>query len=154
MLEYFLTAYVPDDDIGPARAVLQGVCGTYGRHEFKRVLFYSGPDTPDGFKKIKTVDKSPNKASFVELQRYLAKQSFILRLEYPVTEQAFGSTAQQQSLDQRKGTLQWTDLPDPVLGNVLHINRKTLTIEDQDHLISLVEQNGHKSVCSFLYVLF
>jgi mediator of RNA polymerase II transcription subunit 18 len=143
MLEYFLTAYVPDDMIDLARAVLQGVCGMFGEHEFKRVLFYPGPDRPDGFKKVKTVEKSPNKASFDELRRYLAKQSFILRLEYSVREQEFGSVAQSQTLDQRKGTLKWADLPDPVLGDVLHINRKTLTIEDQDNLISLVEQNGH-----------
>lgn len=143
MLEYFLTANVPDDKIDQARAVLQGVCGMYGRHEFKRVLFYRGPDSPDGFKKVKAVEKSPNKASFAELQRYLAKQSFILRLEYSVRKQDFGSATQPESLDQRKGALQWTDLPDPVLGDVLHINRKTLTIEDQDNLVSLLEQNAH-----------
>jgi mediator of RNA polymerase II transcription subunit 18 len=143
MLEYFLTAFCPDDKIDAARAVLQGVCGMYGRHEFKRVLFYRGPGSPDGFKKVKPVEKSPNKASFLELQRYLSKQSFILRLEYPVAEQEFGSTAQPQSLDQKKGALRWTDLPDPVLGDVLHINRKVLVIENQDNLVSLVEQNAH-----------
>lgn len=143
MLEYFLTTFVPSDKVQMARAVLQGVCATAGTHEYQRVLYYRGPDRPDGFKKIKSVERTPNGMLFAELQRYLAKQSFILRLEYPVREQDFGSAAQSEPLDKKQGALRWTDLPDPVLGDVLHIHRKTLTIPNQDGLISLVEQNGH-----------
>lgn len=145
MLEYFLTASVPNDQVDMGRAVLQGVCAMSGTHKFRRVLYYTGPDRPDGFKKIKNVEKGPNGKHFGELQRYLAKQSFILRVEYTVGQQEFGSGAPSAPLDQRQGTLRWTDMPDPVLGrDDLHINRKTLHINNQDSLISLMEQNNHK----------
>ncbi|OIW27696.1 hypothetical protein CONLIGDRAFT_444350 [Coniochaeta ligniaria NRRL 30616] len=158
MLEYFLTAFVPNDKVDMARGVLQGVCAMAGTHQFKRVLYYRGPDRPDGFKKLKGVERTPNGRFFAELQRYLAKQSFILRVEYPLREQEFGSVAQPEPLDKRHGALRWTDLPDPVLGDVLHIHRKTLTISHQDNLISLVEQNAHtfKAECveeSYIYCL-
>lgn len=143
MLEYFLTAFVPNDKVEMARAVLQGVCAVAGTHQFKRVLFYRGPDRPDGFKKTKSVERTPNGRFFAELQRYLAKQSFILRVEYPARERDFGSVPQPELLEKRQGSLRWTDLPDPVLGDVLHIHRKMLTISNQDSLISLLEQNAH-----------
>ena len=141
MLEYFLTAFVPDDKISMARAVLEGVCAMSGTHNFTRVLFYRGPDRPDGFKKAKGAGPA-NANHFAELHRYLAKQSFILRVEYPVNLQDFGA-AQTKALNTRPGTLRWTDLPDPILGDVLHINRKTLDIAKQDNLIGLLEQNSH-----------
>ncbi|KAB5583636.1 mediator complex, subunit Med18 [Coniochaeta sp. 2T2.1] len=145
MLEYFLTAFVPDeeDKVEMARAVLQGVCAMSGGHEMKRVLMFQGPDRPDGFKKIKGLEKTPNGKSFAELQRYLAKQSFFVRLEYPVTKQQFGSGLHFLPLDKESGTLRWTDIPEPVKGEDVHICRKTLDIDNQDNLVSIMGQNSH-----------
>ena len=145
MLEYFLTAFVPDneDKVEMARAVLQGVCAMSGVYEIKRIIMFQGPDRPDGFKKIKGVEKTPTGRSFAELQRYLAKQSYFVRLEYPATKQLFGSGLHIPPLDKEAGTLRWTDIPEPVRGEDVHICRKTLDIENQDNLVSIMEQNSH-----------
>jgi mediator of RNA polymerase II transcription subunit 18 len=91
MYEFFLTAIVVDEEILQARALLQGYCAMPESHQFHRVLFFRGPDRPDGFKKVKDLDKIPNGRAFRELQQYLSKQSYVLQARYPLSPSEFGA---------------------------------------------------------------
>lgn len=51
-----------------------------------------------------------------------------------------------QKLDQRPGTLRWSDLPEPIVGDQTHIQRKMLDIPRQDNLLNILAQNEHTYV--------
>lgn len=51
-----------------------------------------------------------------------------------------------QTLDQKAGTLRWSDLPEPVVGDQMHIQRKMLDIPRQDNLLNILAQNEHTYV--------
>lgn len=144
MHELFLTASVPGNDVLAARSVLQGYCAMPEVHQLTRVLHYTGPDRPSGFKKVGDLDGTPNRRLFNDLHQYLTKQSYIMTVRYQLNEDEFGQeVGGSSSLDQRQGTLRWTDIPDPVPPQVLHVQRKMLDIRNQDRLITILGQNAH-----------
>lgn len=95
MYEFFLAAIVSDGDLLQARALLQGYCAMPESHQFHQVLFYRGPDRPNGFKRVKDIEKSPNAKPFRELHQYLTKQSFILQAKYQLKQNDFGAAVTQ-----------------------------------------------------------
>lgn len=152
MHELFMTAVVPDSDVYVARQLLQGYCSATETHTINRLLFYRGPDRPAGFNKVPELDKTPNRRLWKDLHQFFTKQSFIVQARYRTEPTEFGqdaATAAPVNLDQRRGALRWSDIPDPLPPQAMHTQRKMLDIYGQERLIEILTRNGHifKSEC-------
>jgi mediator of RNA polymerase II transcription subunit 18 len=58
------------------------------------------------------------------------------------------------NLDKLRGMLKWTDIPDPVPGQPVHIQRKMLEIRNQERLPTILTQNAHMFVLPGRHISF
>lgn len=144
MYELFTIAPLLDNQVYKVRQVLQGYSSRTEEHKRNRLLFYRGPDHPAGFNKVRELEQTPNRRLWNDLHQFFSKQSYFVYVRYPADEAEFGQPVDGQvALDQRRGTLRWSDIPDPLPAHALHTQRKMLEIHDQDRLLSILGRNGH-----------
>jgi len=87
--ELFLTAVVPDQDAGKARAVLQGITEMRERHQYTFVRHLhrddSNPRTLDKLKNYYQREKGPVAVRWKELHDILSKQQYIMQEQIDIT---------------------------------------------------------------------
>jgi mediator of RNA polymerase II transcription subunit 18 len=154
MYEVFLSAAIEPGQFDDVCAVLSGVCRyTAPWKTLNRVVYYRGPDKPVGLRRMENVDQTAkqedpeNRTLWEELHHITSKQSYLVKAKYELQAGDFGPRPDGEppmNLDATKGTLEFTDFPDPVQpAKPLLMQRKIIELWDQRNLPCVLADNKY-----------
>ncbi|KAI1506379.1 mediator complex, subunit Med18 [Biscogniauxia marginata] len=142
MRELFLTASVKASEFDRACAIFQGLTWMTARKSTYRILFFAGQPQPKGLPNTRNLRISPFTPLWNELSKQLSRSSYVLQVAYEVSpEMDFGKDAG-MDFNNLKGTLRWTDMPDP-LRDVPFVSRKKIEIPEQTLIPTILADNNH-----------
>ncbi|KAI1485648.1 mediator complex, subunit Med18 [Biscogniauxia mediterranea] len=142
MRELFLTATVPASDFDVACAIFQGLTWMTARQTAYRILYFAGQPVPKGLPNMRNLRMTPLAPLWNELSRQLSRSSYVLQTRYEVSPTADFGKDTGMDFNNSKGTLLWTDLPDPLRDTPI-ISRKKVEIPDQTFLPTILADNSH-----------